>query len=186
LKKSRLFQLVITVIVILVVIGLVYWTVSSPPALVLQSHSSIANGIFSFSKSQSSFNITDGSGSYSIKFGLDYLTNITFGSESLIKVYGVLASEQITSQFTRGISLAVNSASLFIDGIDDSSVSASNAITGGILTESFQNPNTSIPIGSHNLTIRMIVSTVDLNYVGYFAGTPEIVVLSGLFNVTQS
>ncbi len=185
LKRKYIgFGLIATVL--LVVIGIVFWTFSAPQALKVQSQSDLRSGIFSISTSQNWLNATDGAGSYSFKFGLDYNTNVTQGSAVEIKVYGALVSEKITSSFTRAISLTVNSASLLIDNSDDTLVQAATSLRGGIFTESFQNLDSSLPVGSHNLTIALLVSVVDLNYIGYSVGAPMAESLSGLFNVTQS
>jgi hypothetical protein len=176
----------VIVVVLLIVIVILFWTLSAPQALKVQSPSDLQSGIFSISTSQNSLNATDGAGSYSFRFGVDYNTNVSQGSALEIKVYGVLVSEKITSSFTRAISLTVNSASLLIDNSDDTSVQAVMSVRDGILTESFQNLDSSLPVGSHNLTIALLVSVVDLNYIGYSVGAPMAESLSGYFNVTQS
>jgi hypothetical protein len=170
----------------LIIAGLAAWTISSPKPMSLQSPGQLQTGIFSFSKSQIALNTSDGSGSYSFRFGLDYDSNVSAGTQTVFKVYVVLVGEKITSFFTRAVSMDVTSALVLIDGTDDAGVKTSSAINGGILTESLENPNTSLAAGSHNLTVRLIVSTIDLNYVGYSTGPSQVAELSGLFNITGS
>jgi hypothetical protein len=185
--KWRRYYLALLAIAVLALVfaGLFLWTASAPGALVLQSHEALSEGIFSFSKSEISINATDSAGSYSFKFGLDYVENASLGSSIEAKVYGALVTEEISSSFTRAISLSVRSASLLEDGVVDVQVETETTLRGGILTESFQNPSTELSLGQHNLTVRLLVSCVDLNYIGYNVDPPQVVTLQGLFNVTQ-
>jgi hypothetical protein len=173
-------------VVIAVIVGsLAAWTLLSPAALSPQNNGELYSGIFSASKSVSSLNLSDGAGSYSFLFGLDYVSNISQGSAVEFKVYGALVDQKIDSGFTRAISLQVDSASMFVNSSEDTSSRTSESIRAGIMTESFQNPNTNIPLGVYNLTIRLLVSTVDLNYVGYSVGTMGVVTMAGNFSITS-
>lgn len=184
--KRRFLFIGLTIFVVLLIAGLAYWSFTAPPPLEVQTPSQLQTGIFSVSRSVSWLNTSDSSGVYSFKLGLDYDSNISQGSSTEVKVYVALVSESISSPFMRKISMAVTSASFFVDGVDDPTVTTKENIVGGLLVESIQNPNTDLSLGLHNFTARLVVSTIDINYIGYSVSPPNPTDISGLFNITAT
>ncbi|MGI0078262.1 MAG: hypothetical protein ACRECH_01415 [Nitrososphaerales archaeon] len=172
------------VVAILVVIGLIVWTIASPPILGVQSEVQLENSLFSYSKSFATQNFTDSSGIYTFKFGLDYSANVSQGEHVQLAVYCALTYEQITSFFTRGVGLVLQSASLSIDGRQDSGVKTSSRFQPGLQIFYIQNLNTNIATGLHNMTARLVVSNVDVNYVGNSLASTQVVLLGGALNIT--
>ncbi|MDH2900147.1 MAG: hypothetical protein PXY39_04175 [archaeon] len=185
MKFRKAIKIAILVIVSLIVIGLVIWTVTSPSPLPVQSKGQLQSGLFGFSKDVASYNISDGSGSYSFEFGLDYSQNLTSGSPTRIEVYCALVNQQVTSIFTRGVALALQSSSLFIDGTVDNSIDVSSKLISNLQTYSFVIPNLSSPLGNHTIQIRILVSTIDVNYIGSSTGTYQPVLLNGTFTLVS-
>ncbi len=171
--------------VFLVVFGVAVWTVTSPPILGVQSEAQLGSSLFSFAKSSTVQNFTDGSGGYNFKFGLDYSANVIQGEQVQLAVYCALTAEQISSSFTRGVALSLQSASLSLDGRQDSGVKTASKFQPGLQIFYIQNIDTNIAMGLHNVTARLILSTVDVNYIGNFQGSTQVVMLNVVLNITS-
>ncbi len=185
MRFSKRIKIITVVLIAIVIAGLVAWTLTSPAPLQVQSQNELKTGIFSVSKTTLAYNITDGSNAYQFEFGFDYDSNITQSSSIEYAVYGALVAEQISSPFARGVALSLQSASLLIDSHVDGSVKTSFQVKSGLATVYFQNPNTDLALGPHNMTVRLVVSPVDIGYIGNVDSSPIIVILQGAMNVTS-
>ena len=185
MKLRKTIKIAVLAIVSLIVIGIVIWTVTSPSPLPVQSKGQLQGTLFGFSKDVASYNISDGSGAYYFEFGLDYSQNLTSGSPTRVEVYCALVNQQVTSLFTKGVALILQSSSLFIDGSVDNSIDVSSKVISNLQTYTFVIPDLSSPLGNHDIQIRILVSTLDVNYIGSSAGTYQPVLLNGTFTVVS-
>jgi hypothetical protein len=185
LKFSKFLRFAIVVIVGLIIIALVTWTVTSPSPLVVLSQNQLRNGIFGVSSSVENYSINDGSGTYHFEFGLDYTQNLTAGSATRVAVYSALVGEQISSFFTRGVSLALQSSSVSINGSVDGSAIVTTKKQAGLQTFYFEIPNVPNLHSDDSLQVRILVSTIDVNYVGNTLGSYQPVLLNGTFVVSS-
>src|SRR5580704_17747523 len=81
------------VFVAIILFSLVAWIAFSPAILSPQSEATLSNSLFRYTKSESIINITDGEGSYSFIFGLDYNETVSPGSSTIVVVFASLLSE---------------------------------------------------------------------------------------------
>ena len=184
IRFTRL-RVVAIAIIVLLVLGLAIWTATSPQTLEVQSPSQLQTSLLSYSKSFQELNFSDGSGSYSFRLGFDYSSNISIGSKTQLAVYCALVNETISSPLTKGIALGLQSSSLLVDGSRDAGVSLVSRLQAGLETFYFQNPNTNIALGMHNFTARLIISMIDVNFIGNFETGTELVSVSGIINMTS-
>ncbi|MHB1909035.1 MAG: hypothetical protein ACYCQJ_09230 [Nitrososphaerales archaeon] len=166
----------------LVIIGLVAWTEAAPPFLGVQSRNSLQSGLFGTSLTETQRNITDYGGSFSFLFGLDYNQNITRGSASEIAVYCALQSES-PGFFTKGVSLSLDGSSVTIDGNPDSNFTFASRFEPSMQIYYFGNPAMDLDNGNHTLQVKLFLSTTEVNYIGYTAGSFMSVLLNGTFVV---
>ena len=185
MKLSVALKILAVVIVASILIGLFVWTVTSPPTLSVQSVSDLQNGLFGGSSSKQSYNVTDGSGTYQLAFGLQYDQNITAGSMTRIAVYIALESEKISSSFTKGIALTLESSTLSIDGKPVSGVQITSSIQDNLQTYYFALEHAPVSSGNHSLEVGITVSTIDVNYIGSVLGNYQPVNLNGTINISQ-
>ncbi len=185
MKVSSIIKMTAIAIVLLTIISLVVWTVTSPRPLRVQSESQLQNGLFGGSETTIGYNISDPSGTYHFEFGLDYSENLTSNSATRVAVYCALVNQQITSFFTRGVALALQSSSFLIDGAIDSSAIVKSNLQSNLETFYFEIQNFQAPVGNHTLQVRIFISTVDINYIGNSLGTYQSVVLNGSFTVSS-
>lgn len=180
--SRRIVALLVVVIIILA--GLTAWTIKSPTTLSVQSDQQLKNSVMAFSKSFSNLSTTDSAGSYTFKFGFDYPdVPIQRGATTVFKVYTALISEQFSSPLARGVTLSVQSATLLVNGKEDTSVKVVTTTQPSLQVIEFQFVNTSLPAGNYNTTARLVLSTVDVFYVGFFSGSTSIVTLDGSFTI---
>lgn len=168
---------------IVTVISLAGWTLFSPTVLVPQSQESLSGSLFQFAKTTSQVNITDGEGSYTFLFGVDYNETVSAGIPSIVEAFVSLQYEVKTSDFLRGASLEIDSSSVLIDGHEDGGVNSMVSASGGLITDRLSNVFINETSGNHTLTVRLLVSNVDVNYIGYFPGDEELVVLNGTVSI---
>ena len=173
-------------VVTLLLVGVAAWTAASPPILGVQSRAQLDSSLFSYAKSFATQNFTDGSGAYTFRFGFDYSANISQGEKVQLAIYCALTYEHISSPFTRGVALSLQSSSLSIDGRQDAGINTGSRNEPGLQIYYIQNLNTNIPAGLHNMSARLIVSTVDVNYIGNFQGSTQVVTLNGFLNINAS
>ncbi|GEM_PF-1868823 len=184
--RRRRLLIVTIVIVIVIASSLVIWTIEAPETLDPLPSGQLASSLISYSKTIKDYNFTDSSGTYEFRFGIDYQPVVNEGAAAEVIVYAALLSESIHSGFSKGVALSVQSASLALDGKVDTGVKFVTRRQGLIDSFLFQYLNTTLSIGMHNMTARLLVSTVDVDYIGYFEGNLYVVVLNGSFNVTTS
>jgi len=184
LKLTRT-KLAAIVVVVLIVAGLAAWTFESPPMLPVQSQRQLGGTIFSASRVFQSANVSDGSGSYKFKFGMDYDTNITRGQATRLAVYCALTSQQLSSPFARGVTLSLQSATLIVDNSPDESINVATGRQPGLLLYYLENPDTNIALGLHNITARLVFYTVDDNYIGNSQGSLLIIQLNGTMTISS-
>jgi hypothetical protein len=183
MRLTKTIKIAFFVIVASIVVGLLIWTITSPAPLPVQSESQLQAGLFGFSQEVASYNISDGSGTYNFKFGLDYSQNLTGGSPARITVYCALVKQEITSFFTKGAALTLQSSSLSIDRKFDNTVTVSSKIVSGLQTYSFVIPSLSTTSGNHTLQVNLFVSTLDVYYIGNSLGSYQSILLNGTFTV---
>jgi hypothetical protein len=175
-------KLTVVVVVDLLLISLALWTAYSPAILSTRTPSEISTSLFQFAKTTEVVNTSDSAGAYSFLFGEDYNSTLTSGVPTILQVYASLTAAQISSGFTKGVGLQFDETRILIDG---SQVAGANErITPGTNSTidflSFVPPN--IVPGTHTLSVRLIVSSVDVNYIGYFSGNQFLVTLNGTFS----
>ena len=171
-------------VVVLLGVGVEYTLLKAPPIMQVQSPSDQKNSIISVAHTYQNASFRDGSGSYTFRFGFDYPnTSIPSGGATVFKVYGVLTSEQITSFFTRGVSLNLESGSLIVDGHYDNNAKVDVSTQPSIEVIEFELLNANFTQGWHTVSARLVLSTIDIDYIGYFTGQTQIVELNGTFSV---
>ncbi len=176
----------VIVIVLAIIIGLLLWTIDSPSPLPVQSVSQLTSGLFGGSLSTVGYNITDSSGTYFFKFGLDYSAKIPNTGSSRMAIYCGLVSEHISSGFTKGVALSLQSSTLLIDGQSYPNVQVSSQRISGLQAFYFEIQNLALPSGNHTLKIEAFLATADVNYIGNTLGTYLTVSLNGTIDVTPS
>jgi hypothetical protein len=181
---SRHSKVLIAVsLIAIILLSLEVWTVFAPEILNPQSETSLNETLFHYAVTKSILDITDGEGSYSFLFGLDYNETASAGIPSIVLVYVSMLSEQRSSSFLKGTGLTIESANVLIDGVEVSGVRSAVSSTGSILTDRLSNVAINETGGSHQISARLLVSTVDVNYIGYFGGSEEAISLNGTINV---
>ena len=120
-----------------------------------------------------------------IRFFSDWTTTsqLSPGIPSIVLVYVSMLTEQRTSGFLKGTGLAIDSAEVLIDGVEVSGVRSAVSSTGSILTDRLSNVAINETGGTHQISARLLVSTVDVNYIGYFGGSEEAISLNGTISV---
>lgn len=176
-------KLAVIVFVEIILISLAVWTAYSPAPLSVQSSSDLANSLFQFAKTTQTVNTSDGSGTYGFLFGMDHNASYKAGSQTIIEVYASLVDEHILSHFTRGIALQFDEVKVFIDNTQDAGVKDRVTSQQNIDINYLSPVQFSQPPGLHNLTVRLIVSIVDVNYIGYAPNNQFLVTLKGNFSV---
>jgi hypothetical protein len=166
-------------LVIIIFLALVAWTAISPTILVPQSTTSLSESLFQYAKDKSTLNITDGEGTYSFLFGIDYNESLNPGVPTIVEVYISMQSEQKSSGFLKGVGLQILSSRVLVDGIEDSGVTSMITTSSGIITDRLSNVDINDTSGIHELSTRLIVSTEDVNYIGYFGGSEQVISLNG-------
>ena len=149
-----------------------------------QNDAQLAGTLFNSAINVITVNVSDSSGTFSFKFGLDVANPIQKGSASRLSIYAALTSQQITSSFSKGISLSLETASLTLDNSLDGSIKIVTATQGNLLAYYLENINTNLPDGSHTISARLIVTTIDVNYIGFTQGSIAAVTLEGTVNIT--
>jgi hypothetical protein len=180
-RRWKILALVIITEVVL--ISLALWTAYSPPVLSVQDSSELSNSLFQFAKNIRVVNATDVSGSYSFVFGADYNTTFTSGVPTIVEVYAALTSEQITSSFRKGVALQIDEAQVSIDGTQDSGFKERITENNQMLIDYLSYVQAMGTPGTYSVTVRLIVSTLDINYIGYTQGTQFLVSLNGTFTL---
>ncbi len=171
------------VVAAIILFSLVAWTAFSPAILSPQSEAALSNSLFRYTKSESIVNITDGEGSYSFIFGLDYNETVSPGSPTIVVVFASLLSEQKSGGFLKGVALQVVSSSVLIDGQDETGVRSMVTTSGGIMTDRLSGVDINDTGGSNVIAARLIISTVDVNYIGYLQGSEQAVTLNGTLTI---
>jgi hypothetical protein len=172
------------VVAVLVIVSLVAWTLLAPGTLSTQTSGQISRSLFQVAKTERILNITDGEGSYSFLFGLDYNESASPGVPTIIEAFASLVGEQKTSGFLKGVALQIDSSSVLIDGIQDSGVSSMISSNGDIIIDRLSGIDINETAGVHQISARLIVSTLDVNYIGYFGGSEQVLSLNGSTSVT--
>jgi hypothetical protein len=179
---SRHWKIIALVVFVeAVLISLALWTAYSPSTLSVQNPSELSNSLFQFAKTTRAGNATDASGSYSFLFGADYNTTFSAGVPTIVEVYATVTSEQITSSFTKGVALQIDEAQVLIDGAQDSGVKERITESNQMLIDYLSYVQSNGALGTHTLSVRLIVSIIDVNYIGYAQGTQFLVSLNGTF-----
>jgi hypothetical protein len=176
LKVTR--KLLAVMMIVIVAASLVAWTILSPVEMQVQSHEQLSSSILQYARSVDRIAVRDGGGSYEFELGLDYNSNETSHQPFAIIVYAFLVSENITSPFVRGVGLSLQGSTVLVDGIEDHTVKVRSTYSPQVASFflTFVEVNST---GLHKLAARLILNTVDLNYIGYMAGTTDIVSLNG-------
>jgi hypothetical protein len=183
-SRKNLKKLVVAGLIAIILVSLLLWTVLAPPILLPQSQSSLSNSLFQFAKATKLLNVSDGAGSYSFLMGMDYNETVSPGSPTIVVVFISLVSEQKSSSFLRGVSLAIDNSAVLIDGRDDSGLKSMITRNEGIMTDRLSGLDINQTSGTHSLVTRLIVSTVDVNYIGYVSGNEQVVLLNGTISIS--
>jgi hypothetical protein len=166
-------------VILILLISIASWTALSPQILSVQSSSRISSSLFQFAKVKQLVNFTNGEGSYTFLFGMDYNDSASPGVPAIVQVFAALVNQGTSSGFLRGVGLQVSHYSVLIDGVEDDGISSRSTNNGAILIARLSQVEINQTGGSHALSVRMIVSTVDINYIGYLSGIEELVSLNG-------
>jgi hypothetical protein len=170
-------------IVVLLAASLASWTLLSPKYMTVQSGVEDSNSLFQYASSRQVVNFSDAGGSYGFLFGLDYNRNVSAGVPTIVEVYASLISQQKSSGFMRGVALQVTAATVLIDGVEDEGVKIRFTSNSAILIYYLTGVQVNETEGLYSLSVRLVVSTVDVDYVGYFSGNEEVVSLNGTLSV---
>lgn len=170
-------------LVVIVLLSLVAWTAYSPITLSLQSESQLSGSLFQYAKTTKLLNVTDGEGSYSFLFGIDYNESVRSGVPTVVEVFASLVTENRASSFLKGVALEIDSSTVLIDGSEESGVTSMITKSSGILIVRLSDVDINETGGIHQLSARLIVSTTDVNYIGYLGGTELVVSLNGTISV---
>jgi len=166
-----------------ILVSLALWTAFSPTYFSAQTKSEIAD-LFQFAKTTEIVNITDDSGVYSFEFGLDYNSTLSPGIPTIVDAYISLLGAAFHSPLTKGVALQIDDASILFDGIRESAVKQRVNAGQNILFVYLSNVEVNDSSGLHNLSVRLLLSTVYVNYIGYFSGNEFSVTLNGTVKVT--
>ncbi|HXQ92451.1 MAG TPA: hypothetical protein VN739_05545 [Nitrososphaerales archaeon] len=180
----KLKKLVILAVILIFLISISAWTALSPQVLSVQNDSQIAGSLFQFAKAEQLVNFTDGEGSYTFLFGADYNDSAAPGVPTIVEVFASLVKESIGSGFLRGIGLQMVHSTVLIDGVGESGFVSRTTTSDSILVERLSQLEINQTSGTHMISIHMIVSTVDVNYIGYLSGTEQVVNLNGTFSIS--
>lgn len=171
-------------VILVVILSLAAWTAESPAALSPQSQASVSDSLFHFAKTTELVNVTDGEGSYSFLFGMDYNTTVTPGVPTLIEVFASLVSEQKTSAFLKGVTLDIASSDVLLNGSGDSQVTPMILKSSGIIVDRLTELAINETSGVLDLSARLIITVVDVNYIGSFSGNQQVVSLNGTISIS--
>jgi hypothetical protein len=183
LSRSQWKRFVSLVVIVVVIVSLADWTVFSPVTLTSSTSQELHESVFQFVKATSILNITDGEGAYSFLLGLDYNDTVSTGLPSIVVVYISLLNEQKNNGFLRGVSLQVVSSRVLVDGVEYPGVKSEVSFNSAILTDRLSGVEINDTAGSHRITARLILSTVDVNYIGYLGGSEKAINLNGTITV---
>ena len=183
ISREHWKALVSLTIIAILLASLLVWTASAPAILSPQTESDLSSTLFQYTKIRNVLNVTDGEGTYSFLFGLDYNGTVSPGIPSIVEVYISLLSEQKSSGFLKGVSLEIMSSRVLIDSQEDSGAKSVVSNSGDIFTDRLSGVDINETGGTHQLSIRLIVSTVDVNYIGYLGGSEEAITLNGTLTI---
>ena len=183
--SARHWKILIALIVIaIVLVSLEAWTASAPQIMTPQSEASLTNSLFQYTQTKNVWNVSDGEGSYSFLLGMDYNQTMSPGVPSIVLIYISILTEQKSSGFLKGTGLAVENAKILIDGVEDAGVQSRVSSNGVVLTDRLSDVDINETGGMHQLSARLIVSTVDVNYIGYLGGSEEPISLNGTITIS--
>lgn len=185
-RRSKVLIVAGVLIILAILIGLLVWTVESPAPIPVQSEAQLEKGLFGGSYSTAGYNISDSSGTYFFKFGLQYDPKIPNASSTRLAVYCGLVGEQITSGFTKGVALSLQTSALLIDGQSYPNVQVSSQRESGLEIFYFGIQDLAVASGNHTVTVKVFLATIDVNYIGNTLGTYQTVSLNGSIDVTPS
>ncbi len=166
-----------------VLLSLALWTVFSPMYFSVQDKSDIAN-LFRFAKATENVSTTDGAGDYNFVFGMDYNSTLNPSIPTITEVYASLSSATFHSALAKGVALHVDDASVSFDGVQVSGVKQRVNAAQNILFVYLSCVLVRSTSGVHHLSVRLLLSTVDVNYIGYFSGNQFLVTLNGTVQIT--
>jgi hypothetical protein len=172
-------------IILVIIISISAWTIVSPQILSAQNSSQITSSLFQFAKATELVNISDSEGSYSFLFGIDYNNTASPGVPTIVEVFASLVTERINSGFLKGVGLELTHSTVLIDGVEDYGISSRSTTSGAILVERLSQIEINYTGGSHELSVHLVVSTEDVNYIGYVSGTEHEVSLNGTISISQ-
>jgi hypothetical protein len=175
--------LIALAVVAIVLVSLEAWTASAPQILTPQSEASLSNSLFQYTETKNIWNVSDSEGSYSFLFGMDYNQTMSPGVPSIVLIYISMLTEEKSSGFLKGTGLAIEGAKILIDGVEDAGVQSRVLSNGAVLTDRLSGVDINETGGTHQLSARLIVSTVDVNYIGYLGGSEEPVSLNGTITI---
>lgn len=176
-------RLIGAIVIILLVGSLIAWTLSSPVPLQVQSESMLSSSILQYAKVVQRFTITDGGGSYTFAFGVAYNENVTAGEPFIVDVYALLVSSTLASGFQRGVALRLQHATVQIDGVADAGIKVRTTYSSSVASFYLTYLETNSSSGKQVITVRLILQTIDVNYIGYLSGTTQLVQLNATVNV---
>jgi len=94
-----------------------------------------------------------------------------------------LTSEAKDSGFERGVSMQIISSGVLIDGVEGSGTKTMITASMNLMTDRISNVYINDTSGIHSLSVRLIISVVDVNYIGYLSGNDQLVVLNGTISI---
>ncbi|MDA4130086.1 MAG: hypothetical protein OK457_04905 [Thaumarchaeota archaeon] len=166
-----------------VLLSLALWTAFSPAYFSVQSKSEIAN-LFQFAKTTENVSITDSTGDYNFVFGMDYNSTQNPSIPTITEVYASLSSATFLSALAKGVALHVDDASIFFDGVQVSGVMQRVNTAQNIIFVYLSYVLVKSTSGVHHLSVRLLLSTVDVNYIGYFSGNQFLAILNGTVEIS--
>lgn len=178
LSRLTVRKLLAVIAIVAVAGSLAVWTVTSPVVMQQQSEEMLSTSIFQYARETRNFTFVDGSGAFLFHFGLAYNANVIPGQPMIVVVYASLVGQNITSAFTRGVSIQLQHATLLVDGTTDSGVKVRSTYTPQVASFYLSYISINASAGVHLITIRLILNSVDVNYIGYLTGSTQLVELN--------
>ena len=151
--------------------------------MVPQSNSSLSGPLFQYASEERTINLSDSEGHYSFLFGMSFNENVSRGQTIVVQVFCSLLSQHLTSTIMRGVSLRLVSASASIDGVQAQGIKIRMTFRQNILIIYLTSVKIGQNLGQHSLSARLIISTINVNYLGYFGGPEQVVNLNGTIRV---
>lgn len=146
--------------------------------MVPQTGSDLSRSLFHYANENETVSFSDSEAHYSFLFGMSYNTNVSQGQMIIVEIFSSLLSQK-SSGLMRGVALHLDSASVSIDGLQVKPIEVRVTSSPTILIVYLTSIQINAGAGKHLISARLLLSTIDVNYLGYFGGSEQAVNLNG-------